>query len=328
MSRRTRVSLWILAAAVFATGATLAIRALRSHRPTLLVGAVLIQDTDPRKQTPIPNVKIIAIDGDVIAETVSDSNGFFRMDLPRAPWEKPDVRLEFRHQDYKSVDMTWTLANRLCIVRMAALAAAPPAESSGPETVLSDVRVRYAMKNLTAVNIGSMARAFEVANLANVPCNHAPHCSPDGKWRANLGSESFDAGEGHQFSNTRLSCIAGPCPFTKVISNAPSRDGRIVRVSVLNWSDTTTFLFEAEVIQTMPNEAIRQLYPAIFGRSMNFTLPAGAQGPSLEADVNGSTIVFPLGPGLKLSWAECNLNVSPDKTKLYSCELKSGYRFR
>jgi hypothetical protein len=60
---------------------------------------------------------------------------------------------------------------------------------------------------------------------------------------------------------------------------------------------------------------------------MNFTLPAAAEGPSIEAEMNGQPIVYPLGPALILSWATCTMKVNPDRTKAYRCELKPGYRF-
>ena len=78
----------------------------------------------------------------------------------------------------------------------------------------------------------------------------------------------------------------------------------------------------------MPSDAIREAYPAIYGRSMSFTLPATAEGPSLETELDGADVVFPLGPALELSWAECTLQVGADQTKLYRCELKPGYAFR
>ena len=101
-----------------------------------------------------------------------------------------------------------------------------------------------------------------------------------------------------------------------------------MHVSVRNWSDTTTFLWEAEVIRSMLSDSIRHSYPANFGRTMNFTLPSAAQGPSIEAEMNGQPIVFPLGPSLALSWTVCNPQVEQDQARLYSCELKPGYRFR
>jgi hypothetical protein len=60
---------------------------------------------------------------------------------------------------------------------------------------------------------------------------------------------------------------------------------------------------------------------------MNFTLPALAKGLSIEAEVDGSEIVFPLGPELQLSWATCRFDSGPEGTKQYRCELKAGYRF-
>jgi hypothetical protein len=82
------------------------------------------------------------------------------------------------------------------------------------------------------------------------------------------------------------------------------------------------------VIQTIPSDSIRNAYPIIFGREMSFTLPPAAQGPSIEADINGDEIVFPLGPTLTLPWAHCSLQVGTDQTKLYRCELKPEYRFQ
>jgi hypothetical protein len=73
----------------------------------------------------------------------------------------------------------------------------------------------------------------------------------------------------------------------------------------------------------------------IFDRSMNFTLPPASQGPSIEAEVNGEPIVFPLGPQLRLSWATCRLDTGGGRTdtrgdsaRLYRCELKPGYLFK
>ena len=86
-------------------------------------------------------------------------------------------------------------------------------------------------------------------------------------------------------------------------------------------------LIEAEVAMTMESELIRHTYPVTFGRSMNFTLPSVASGISIEAEVDKSEIVFPLGPELRLSWATCRFEAGTDGTKQFRCELKPGYRF-
>jgi hypothetical protein len=98
-------------------------------------------------------------------------------------------------------------------------------------------------------------------------------------------------------------------------------------VSALNWSDTATYLVEAEVYRSMVRDVLRQSYPIIFDRALTFTLPPGADDLSIQAEVNGSLIVFPLGPMLWLSWADCQLVVNPDQSKVCRCELKPGFRF-
>jgi hypothetical protein len=190
------------------------------------------------------------------------------------------------------------------------------------------VRLRYTVKTTTTRNISSAAQPFQIKNKGNVPCDEHGPCSPDGKWKAAIGSVSLDAGEGNEFRNARLSCIAGPCPFTKVESDNIAHPGRNLRASIRNWSDTTTFLVEAEVTRTMISDMVRQSYPIIFGDAMEFTLPANAEGPCIEAELDGTDIVFPLGPAMRLSWASCIVDVSQDHTKLFQCELKPGYAFR
>ncbi len=82
------------------------------------------------------------------------------------------------------------------------------------------------------------------------------------------------------------------------------------------------------MVHTSVTDVIRRSYPVIFGGAMNFTVPPTAEGPSIEADVNGDDIVFPLGPDLILSWGVCSLKVDADQSKLIRCELKPGYRFK
>ena len=100
-----------------------------------------------------------------------------------------------------------------------------------------------------------------------------------------------------------------------------------MRVEILNWSSTATFLFEAEVFHTTISNSVRSSYPVIFGQALHFTVPGDAEGLCIEADVNRQPVVFPLGPALQLSWATCAESVNPDHTEVYQCELKPGYGF-
>ena len=162
----------------------------------------------------------------------------------------------------------------------------------------------------------------------NLPCNSQSPCSPDRKWEAAGGSISLDAGQENQFRNARVSCIAGPCPVTEIESPTYSHDRRTLKVSALDWSDTATFLVEAEVDHSTVSDNSRESFPVILGDALSFTLPAGADGLFIEAEINGTPIVFPLGPDLLLDWADCTATLNRDQSKAYRCALKAGYRFQ
>jgi len=188
--------------------------------------------------------------------------------------------------------------------------------------------VRYTVKTPTTVNIGSSVKTFEVVNKANVPCKGDLVCSPDGKWKAAAATATLDAGPDNEFRNGRVSCIAGPCPFTAISHDGFSQGGRTISVTVLDWADTVTFLLQAEAVRSFQSESVRKSYPVIFGRTMSFSVPASAQGTCIEAEVDGSAIVFPIDPNLSLSWADCERQADTDGSKLFRCQLKPGYLFR
>lgn len=297
-------------------------------RPITIEGAVLRQDSDPRKEQPIIDAEISANSGLSSANVKTDSSGFFTLTLRPGVLPGQFVTFRFRHPDYLPVDIVDIPGGQIYIIRMTPLVREGSPKANTPAVSISEVRLRYSVKATNTVNVSSAAKSFVVSNIGDIPCEGREPCSPDGKWKATEGSVDMDAGEGNEFQNVRVSCIAGPCPFTKIEPPKPSHPARKVTVSVLNWSDPATFLVEAEVIRTMRSQMVRELYPVIFGEAMNFTLPATAQGPSIQADLGGQAIVFPLGPDLKLSWATCSLNVGTDGAKAYRCELKPGYQFK
>lgn len=297
-------------------------------KPVTLRGAIVRQDLDPNKEQPITGAQVIATGGLATGTSRSDVSGYFSVTL--RPGVKPGepLTLSFAHAGYFPLMLKGVLPGQLIVARMVPSVHAPKPVPVPPKGVIANVAVRYSQKSTSALNVGSAVRTFQVVNTGNVPCHGHQPCSPDGEWKAEIGSISLDAGEGNEFRNPRVSCIAGPCPFTRTINTDLSQNGRLVKITVLNWSDTATFLFEAEVYHPMVSETIRDSYPVIFGQALNFTLPPDAEGPSIEADVNGSHIVFPLGPNLCLSWANCNTREDKDKTRVYRCELTPGYRFR
>lgn len=296
-------------------------------KPVTLHGAVMRQDADPNKEQPIADAQIIATSGFATGTAASDAAGYFNVTLQPGILRGQPISISFAHAGYRLLLLQPVLPGKLIVARMTPVSRAPHPPPVPAKGVIANVAVRYSQKTTSTLNVGSAVKTFQVANTGNVPCHGSSPCSPDGRWKATLDSISMDAGDGNEFRNPRVSCIAGPCPFTRTIGADFSDNGRMVKISVLNWSDTATFLFEAEVYHPMVSESIRDSYPVIFGQALNFTLPPDAEGPSIEADLNGSNIVFPLGPSLCLSWANCNVRVDKE-AKIYRCELKPGYRFR
>ena len=297
------------------------------RQPLTISGAVTIQDQDPRKELPIADVDVVAANGAAYAPAKTDASGLFTLKLHRWIRNGRPVTLKFRHPNYQPLDLQDTAANKLYIAHLVPLVK-KKTDNNVPAAAIGNVRVRYSSKAIRTVNIGSAVKTFEVKNVGNVPCKGQQPCSPDGKWKAAVVSESLDAGPGNEFQNARVSCIAGPCPFTKIESDDLSKPNQKITATARNWSDTTTFLVEADVVRVMQSDLEHVSYPVIFGSALNFTLPIGAQGVTLEADLAGETIIFPLGPTLFLTWADCNTRSNTDKTNVYRCELKPGYRFQ
>jgi hypothetical protein len=309
--------------------AVLFIRSRRiKQRPYTIQGAIIKHNVDTKRESPIADVEISAANGLAAHDTKSDFSGFFRLTL--APQVEPgqSVELSFSHPDYLPAKLQAAVGDHLYVVEMAPVHGEVEADLNEKEVNVTNVLVRYSTASTSLENVGSGVTTFQVTNQGNIPCNAQKPCSPDGKWKAAIASASLDSGEGNLFQNARVSCIAGPCPFTQVDSDRFSRPARTISVSVRDWSDTTTFLLQAEVFRSLASDLIRVAYPVIFGRSLNFTLPADAEGPSLEAEMDGTQIIFPLAPDPVLSWADCNVRVEQKQAKDYRCELKPGYGFK
>jgi hypothetical protein len=297
-------------------------------------GAVIRGDDDSRKELPIADAVVTASHGATRVVTQSDASGYFKLTLPEQVWPGQVVALTFTHPDYQQLDSQMkaplrSAAKKLVVAAMIPIPVQVATSSGAPASVVSNIRVRYTVNSMTEQNIASVERVFQVVNQGNVPCKYPDSCSPDGGWKATSGSTTLDAGEGNEFRNVRASCIAGPCPFPRIDSSSFVNGGRIITVSALDWSDTATVLVEGEVFHKEIGSNVRRSYPVIFGRAINFTLPPTQEGVSIEADLDGSPMVFPLGPDLFLSWATCTTRTSnePEKSTVYRCELKPGYRF-
>ena len=297
------------------------------RRPLRIQGAVIVQDTDARKRVPVADVGITVTDDVETLRATSNSSGFFSLQLPVSVRRGRAITLQFRHRDYKPLDLHEYVADKLYVAKLVPVTQNNGTTGDQPKTTVANIRVRYTIKGMTTVNIGSAVQTFEVNNTGNVPCKGHDPCSPDGAWKAGVGSATLDAGTGNEFRNARVSCIAGPCPFTRIENDDFLKGGQKITASARDWSDTTTFLVEAEVFHPMVSEIVHESHPVVFGRALNFTLPAEAEGVCIQADISGETIIFPLGPALFLSWANCDATGNPDQTKAYRCELKPAFKF-
>jgi hypothetical protein len=300
----------------------------RMHRPMILMGAVIKQVSDTKDQSPIANVAVSAENGLAASDSSSNFSGGFGLRLRPGVKRGQTITLTFRHPDFKPFDLREAVSDKLYIVRMLPLHSEVEANNNKVGVLVSNVLVRYSIVMNSTENIGSGVKTFQVLNTGNVPCDKRFPCSPDGKWIAQVGSASLDAGEGNVFRNARVTCIAGPCPFTRIDSDGFSRGGRTISASVRDWSDTATFLLRGDVFRSQVGETVLQSSAVIFGRTMNFTLPPSAEGPSIIAEMNQSREVFALGPAAILSWADCNIRVEKNQAKDYRCELKAGFRFQ
>jgi len=299
----------------------------QSRKPIVLKGAVVRFSDDAIQQAPITGV-VVSADDIAPSDAKSDFSGYFTLTLRPGVKRGDPITLHFHHPDYLPLDMTGTVDDELFVAHLkpAKTQAAAP-DNHAPVTV-GNVVVRYSIETSNSANIGSGVKVFQISNTGNVPCNHARICSPDGKWKASSGEAQLDAGTGNEFRDARVSCIAGPCPFTKIDSDGFSAGGRMISVSIRDWSDPTTFVLQAEVFRVQVYDLVRQYYPTIIGRTLNFSLPAGASGLTVEAEVNGTAVDFALGPKPVLSWADCNVSQSRDQVSNYRCELKPWCRFR
>ena len=326
MTRAKKTVLRTLMLVVVGSAVAVTLITLHRRQPITLRGAITRQESETKKETPIADAQVSVTAGADLVATKSDAAGFFQLTLPKRLRFHQPITLQFLHADYHPLVLNEPLGDRLYVVHLQPIVRPATPVDQAPPVVVSNVRVRYSVKSTTEADVGSTVKIFQVENAGNVPCRGQSPCSPDGKWKAAIGSGGIEAGAGNEVRNARVSCIAGPCPFTKIQSESLMRDGETLSVTALDWSDTATFLIEAEVVHPMASDLVRESYPVIFGQTLNFSLPATAEGPSVEAEVNGQAIVFPLGPDLFLSWAQCTVEMSKQQSRLYRCEVKPGYQ--
>ena len=300
-------------------------------RLTTLQGAVIRSDEDTSRQEPISGAVITASHGVVSATTRSDASGYFKITFPQVIWPGEIVTLNLTHPEYHQLTMELHMdfrlaARRLIVAEMKPFPHPMAAPSGKPAAVIANIRIRYTVNAPSEENIGSAAHTFQVVNQGNVACNHQGPCSPNGMWKAASNSITLDAGLGNEYRDVRASCIAGPCPFTRIETRA---QGRTIVATAEDWSNTATFLLEAEVFHTSIDSSVRESYPVIFDHSLSFTLPAVGRGRDDSSRSQWHTDCVSSRSRRVLDWATCTVRTNPgeQKSTVYQCTLRPGYRF-
>src|SRR2546421_8440891 len=148
-----KVEIWIACGATAIVTASLILLAQwRAHRPVTLQGAVMVQDTDPRKELPITDVEVFAEDDLATGTGKSDATGLFRVTLLQGVRRGQPVTLHFRHPGYRPLDLKEFVGDKIYIVHMVPIAISSPAPNQ-PRTKVANVRIRYSIKTMTDVNI-------------------------------------------------------------------------------------------------------------------------------------------------------------------------------
>src|SRR5664279_3475012 len=161
MVTETKTWVWIASGAFVAAIAAILTFGYAPHRkPITIQGAVIVQDTDSRERLPIAGVEITCRTDAVVATGKSDPSGLFKIQLPKSLRRGEAVTLEFRHSGYQPLDLPEFVADKLYVVDMAPAAQTLDRPANQPTTMVGSLRVRYSIKAMTTVNIGSAAKPF------------------------------------------------------------------------------------------------------------------------------------------------------------------------
>src|SRR6202451_685591 len=158
MTRTHRIEAWIVLTVALLTATTVALIYWQRQKALSLRGAVLMESADPRKQQPIAGVTISG--GDLaISDAKSDSSGFFVLKLRKPIRKGHPILLSFRAAQYKPLDLTDIVANKIYVIHLVPLSSAP-APKAQPQIKVGNVRVRYAVRAMTELSVGSAVKTF------------------------------------------------------------------------------------------------------------------------------------------------------------------------
>ena len=145
MTRAHKIELWIaLIVPVLLAATTLSIIRWGIQKPISLSGAILVLDSDARKQLPIAGVAVSA-DDLATSDTVSDSSGLFVLHLRKAIRRGHAIVIHFRDPKYRSLDLKEYVGDKLYVVHLVPV-------SSRPTPKVPEVKIASSRRRMRATS--------------------------------------------------------------------------------------------------------------------------------------------------------------------------------
>ena len=185
-------------------------------------------------------------------------------------------------------------------------------------------RLHYTGEHRTGV------KTFQIQIMGNIPCNGST-LFPGRQMEGGNQFRVPGCGRGKRFPKCQGFLYCGPLPFhAELIMTAFPREGATSRSPCAIGRIRPHSCFRRRCSDPQISDLVRMTYPIILGTSLNFTLPPTAEGPSVEAELNGENIIFPLGPDpcFELGRLQCQRAKGNNGQKFYRCELNAGYQFQ
>jgi len=140
------------------------------------MGAVTVQDADTRKQLPIANVELRRQSSRSWPRKIRLIR-FFQNQAQQERQERQSHQTEIPPSDYRPLDVDEIATDKIFVVRLITLSKSADNIPGRPAAAVGNIRVRYSMKAMRTVNVGSAVKTFEVENVGNVPCKQQSPCS-------------------------------------------------------------------------------------------------------------------------------------------------------
>ncbi len=224
-------------------------------------------------------------------------------------WPSEEVNLSFRDSDYHPLDLRFLVGLRSSLKKLTVAELEPVAQPSGAvgkPSVVSNIRIRYSVNYRAKQIFAPVWRPFKLSiretcrasnNIRALRTGSGRH--PRVRLRWTLAPITNSATCAHRAFPGRAHLL-GSTPADIRAEAASLRPRRSIGPIPQRSS------WKPKFSHYTTDSNVRESYPVIYGRVMHFTLPSNQEGVSIEAEIDGSPMVFPPGPDLYTSWATCS----------------------